>query len=106
MGTAQATPLKARFNEGRRDYIIGNHPLWQLFRVAYQSMKKPFVARGLALGAGFLWAALRRIERPVSSEFIAFRRREEIERLARVLTGRKQPAAASVPSRAATNESR
>jgi glycosyltransferase involved in cell wall biosynthesis len=106
MGTAQASPLKARFNEGRRDYIIGNHPVWQLFRVAYQSAKKPFVVRGVALGAGFLWAALRRIERPVSSEFIAFRRREEMQRLARVLTGRRQLAEASAPLRATTNESR
>jgi len=106
MGTAQASPLKARFNEGRRDYIIGNHPVWQLFRVAYQSTKRPFLARGFALGAGFLWAALRRVERPVSSEFIAFRRREEMQRLARFLTGRKQPAATPAPSRAATSESR
>ena len=98
-GTAQRGPLQARFDEGAKDYAMGNHPLWQLFRVVYQMTKKPFVLRGVALGAGFLFATLRRRERPVPRELVAFRRREEMQRLARAIT-RKSPAriaAASSP---------
>lgn len=88
MGTAQCGPLRARYNEGVRDYVIGNHPLWQALRVAYQMAKPPWLVRGLAIGAGFLWATLRGFERPVTAELVAFRRREEMLRLKNLL-GRK-----------------
>jgi biofilm PGA synthesis N-glycosyltransferase PgaC len=82
VGTAEAGRLRARFNLGRRDYLIGNHPMWQMFRCAYQMRKKPFVVRGLALAAGYLCAFLNRDKRPVSRGFVAFRRREQMQRLA------------------------
>lgn len=82
IGTAQAGQLRARFILGERDYRVGNHPLWQLFRCAYQLTRRPFVLRGVAVAAGFAWASLRREARPVSGEFVAFRRREQIHRLA------------------------
>ena len=82
IGTAQAGQLRARFNLGKRDYQVGNHPLWQLFRCAYQLSRRPFVMRGLAVAAGFARASLGREPRPVSAEFVAFRRREQMHRLA------------------------
>ncbi len=47
--------------------------------------KKPLVVRGLALVAGYLWAAMHRAERPVSPELRAFRRKEQMNHLANVL---------------------
>jgi GT2 family glycosyltransferase len=85
-GTAECGPIRARFDSGAKDYALGNHPLWELFRVAYQITQKPFVLRGLAIGAGFVWATLQRRERPVTRELMAFRRREEMQRLIRALT--------------------
>lgn len=87
-GTAQCGPMQARFDEGAKDYAMGNHPVWELSRVAYQMTKRPFVLRGLALGVGFLWSALRRVQRPVSRELVAFRRREQMQRLRKALTGK------------------
>ena len=37
--------------------------------------------RWLALGTGYLWALIRRFERPVSQDLIDFHRREQIQRL-------------------------
>ncbi len=82
-GTAQCGPIRAQFNSGARDYALGNHPLWQLFRVAYQLTKKPLVIRGLAIGAGFSWSWMQRCNRPISRELIAFRRKEQMARLGR-----------------------
>ncbi len=81
VGTAQRGPIEASFYTGVMDNAMGNHPVWQLFRTVYQTTKRPIVVRGLALGAGFLWALLRHAERPVSREFIRFHRREQMERL-------------------------
>jgi len=86
MGTAQSGLIRAKFKMGVKDYAIGNHPLWELFRTAYQMTRKPFVLRGLALGAGYLWASMRHADRPVSRELIAFHRREQMHRLTRIFT--------------------
>jgi len=83
-GTAQHGPLRARFDTGMKDYVLGNHPVWELSRVVYQMTKKPFVLRGAAIGAGFIWANLRRTERPISAELVAFHRREQMQRLAKL----------------------
>jgi hypothetical protein len=67
------------------DYVMGNHPLWQLFRMAYQITRKPWVLAGVALELGYLNAYIHRVERPVSREFVSFHRREEMLRLRRAL---------------------
>ena len=87
MGTAQRGPMQARLKFGAKDYAIGNHPVWEMFRAARQMTKKPFVLGGLALLAGYLWASLKRVKRPVSSVFIAFVRREQMQRLKAFLFG-------------------
>ena len=80
-GTAEHGLLKARFRIGALDYALGTHPIWEVFRTAYQMSKRPFLIGGLLLGAGYLWALLRRAERPMSPELIKFRRREQMQRL-------------------------
>jgi glycosyltransferase involved in cell wall biosynthesis len=91
MGTAQDSLIMARFRNGRKDYIIGNHPIWELCRAAYQMTKKPAVLGGLMLVSGYVWALIRRIERPVSSELVTFYRREQMHRLRRFFTGHSMP---------------
>ena len=85
MGTAQNAVLAARFKTGRKDYVLGGHPCWALFRTVYQMTRKPFAIGGLALAAGYIWAWAGRAERPVPADLIAFRRREEMLRLKRFL---------------------
>jgi biofilm PGA synthesis N-glycosyltransferase PgaC len=87
MGTAQQGALMARFKLGAKDYSVGNHPLWEVFRVCYQMKKSPFVLGGLALASGYAWSLIRRVETPVSRELVAFARREQMRRLRRFLGG-------------------
>ena len=51
--------------------------------------RRPLVVGGLMLLAGYAWALARRVERPVSRELVAFRRREQMWRLKRILMGHK-----------------
>lgn len=83
MGTAQDGRIKAKFKFGAKDYNIGNHPLWEVFRCAYQMTRRPFVVGGLAVAAGYFSTWVKRKKRPVSAEFVAFHRREQMDRLAR-----------------------
>jgi poly-beta-1,6-N-acetyl-D-glucosamine synthase len=87
IGTAQYGLLRASFKTGIKDYTLGAHPIWESLRVVYQMKNTPFLLRGVTLGAGYLWALARRVERPVSREFVAFRRREQMHRLSTLLKG-------------------
>lgn len=78
-GTAQNGATKAHFTTGVMDYAMGNHPLWQICRSVYQCSRRPVMLRGLAIGAGFLWAVMKGVERPVSREFIEFHRHEQMQ---------------------------
>jgi glycosyltransferase involved in cell wall biosynthesis len=89
MGMAQHGVLIAKYKNGAKDYAIGNHPIWELFRAFYQMTKKPLVVGGLALVSGYAWAMTRRVERPVSRELVAFYRREQMRRLKKFLTGNR-----------------
>jgi glycosyltransferase involved in cell wall biosynthesis len=81
MGETQSNVWKARFDYGRKDYFLGNHPLWQIFRVGYQMSKWPYVIGGLTLAVGYLYSLFTRIERPVSPDLVKLHRREQLERL-------------------------
>jgi poly-beta-1,6-N-acetyl-D-glucosamine synthase len=81
MGTAQNGGLRAKFNYGAKDYAVGNHPLWELFRAIYQMKQRPFVIGGLALAVGYFWSMIRRVPRRVSNDLVAFTRREQMQRL-------------------------
>jgi glycosyltransferase involved in cell wall biosynthesis len=81
LGTAERGVLAASFSYGQKDYFLGGHPLWELFRVSYRMTKRPYIVDGLALGLGYGLAALRRLKRPVSKELMAFHRREQMRKL-------------------------
>jgi hypothetical protein len=85
MGTASAGTLKANFKLGRQDYYLGGHPAWQLFRGCYQITRRPYVVGGICLIAGYFWAWITRVPRPVSPELIRFHQHEQMQRLRRWL---------------------
>jgi glycosyltransferase involved in cell wall biosynthesis len=87
IGSAGRGVLTARFRVGTLDYALGGHPLWEVFRTMYQMTKRPYLVGGLMLLAGYVAASVRRIERPVSNELVKFRRREQMQRLKKFLTG-------------------
>ena len=88
-GTAQHARVIASFTTGVEDYALGGHPLWEAFRMVYQMARRPFLIGGLSLGAGYVWALIRRVERPIPREMVVFHRREQMQRLKRLLTGKR-----------------
>lgn len=92
MGTAQHGVLTARFKHGLKDYVFANHPVWEVSRTLYQMTKHPLVIGGMAMLAGYTWAALRRAKRPVSREMAEFIQREQMHRLKKFFLGGKTTA--------------
>ena len=85
IGTGSTNSLIALFRHGKKDYFLGGHPLWEIFRMAYQMKSKPYVIGGFLLLLGYSWAAARRVTRPVSPELIRFYRKEQMDRLKNIL---------------------
>lgn len=85
LGTAERNRLASTFSYGEKDYYLGGHPLWEMFRVAFRMTKRPFIVDGLALGTGYLWALLTREPRAVSRELMKFHRHEQMQKLRAIL---------------------
>jgi hypothetical protein len=85
MGATESNTWKARFDYGRKDYFLGNHPLWQVFRISFQMIKRPYVLGGLVLLSGYFYSFASRMERPVAAELLKFHRQEQVERLKQLL---------------------
>jgi biofilm PGA synthesis N-glycosyltransferase PgaC len=85
LGTAERSLLSSLFSYGEKDYYLGGHPMWELFRITYRLTKRPYVLGGLALAAGYTSAMLRRMKRPVSKELMRFHRREQLRKLRAIL---------------------
>jgi biofilm PGA synthesis N-glycosyltransferase PgaC len=81
MGATDSNTWKAKFDYGKKDYFLGNHPLWQVFRVSFQMTKRPYIVGGLVLLSGYFYSLASRMERPVAAELLKFHRQEQLERL-------------------------
>jgi glycosyltransferase involved in cell wall biosynthesis len=90
MGTAKDGLVRVKFKDGQKDYALGGHPLWEVFRALYQMTKAPLIVGGCALGFGYLWSALRRVERPMPAELVKFRRADQMRRLKALLPFRSR----------------
>lgn len=91
MGTGSVGQLRGIYRHGQKDYCLGGHPLWQLFRCGYQMTRSPYLIGGLCLLAGYSSALLRRAERPIPRELVEFHQAEQMARL-RGLFHRFRPA--------------
>ncbi len=85
MGTAERGRLASSFSYGEKDFYLGGHPVWEMFRVAYRMTKRPYIVDGLAIGLGYVWAFVTREKRPVSRELMKFHRGEQMLKLRTIL---------------------
>ena len=69
--------VRHKFRQGRMDYSFGSHALFEVLKCLQRMPEKPFIIGGSARLIGFFWAYIRRDQRPVSDEFVAFLRKEQ-----------------------------
>ncbi|HLV31771.1 MAG TPA: glycosyltransferase family A protein [Chitinispirillaceae bacterium] len=73
--------LRASYIDGFRDYSYGCHPIFECVKCLSRLFYKPIILSAVLRFIGYLCAALRKTERPVSLEFIKYLRNEQMERL-------------------------
>jgi len=99
IGTRNSGRLGSIFKYGKKNYMLGSHPLWQILRSLFHMRERPYVTGGMLLLSGYFWGFLTRAERPVSRELMRFYRGEQISKL-------KEIAFRSTPSKRAASEAR
>jgi poly-beta-1,6-N-acetyl-D-glucosamine synthase len=81
MSSATHHGLAVPFRGGRKDYLLGNHPLWEFFRCIYQATRPKILVGGGLRFAGYVWAMLTRTDRELPPELVRFTRQEQLRRL-------------------------
>jgi poly-beta-1,6-N-acetyl-D-glucosamine synthase len=87
-GGALHTGLRERLHMGRKDYLLGNHPVWEIFRSFYQMGHKPYLIGGLVVLGSYFWNLLRGVERTIPKELMTLRRSDQMKRLKLVMQRR------------------
>ncbi len=75
----------SRFNEGKRFYLIGYHPFFFMTRAIFRIIDRPFIIGSFLQLFGFLLFWLSRKKREVSSEFVSYLNKEQIQRIKNLL---------------------
>ena len=86
LGTAERGIIASNYAYGKKDYALGGHPLWQIFRCTYRMTKRPYVVGGVALFAGYFVAFVTHANRPVSRELVRFHRCEQMLKLKTIVS--------------------
>jgi biofilm PGA synthesis N-glycosyltransferase PgaC len=81
MGTGNRGWGNLQLRQGRKDYLLGNEPLWQLVRCLYQAGRRPYVVGALLMMLGYTENAVLRKPRPISDRLVRFVREEHRARL-------------------------
>jgi len=84
-GSATRSGLAVIFNDGRKDYLLGSAPTWELSRAAFRAVRRPYIVGGAALLSGYLWPALRGVPRTAPDDVVQFRRQDQKARLRVIL---------------------
>ena len=80
-GTGNHSVMRAMYREGVMDYMLGYHPVFQIAKCIRRIQENPYFLAGLSRMTGYIFASLRKEKRPVTDTFVAFIRREQMERL-------------------------
>ena len=72
---------RLRFQLGRREHLLGYHPLFELAKCIGRVAEKPYVFGAVMRWCGYCWAMLRRERRAVADDVVNFLRRDQVQRL-------------------------
>lgn len=90
-GTAKGNIYQAAYRGGKKLFVIGYHPMFEMVKLLRVRGVKDLFAN-MCEFAGYTWAALARFERQVPDDFVAFLRKEQVGRLKHLLRFKKDPA--------------
>ena len=87
---AKRGALKDAIRQGKMDYSVGSHPLFELIKCVRRLQDSPFGLRALLRLLGFTCSAIKGARKDVSVEVVDYLRREQMHRLRMYLHNPRQ----------------
>jgi hypothetical protein len=84
MGAWAGNSLRASFHAGQRDYLLGNHLLWQTARAVHIATQKPFLLGAMLNWLGYVAGVVSLRKKNMPTNCVQLRRREQMQRLAAI----------------------
>jgi glycosyltransferase involved in cell wall biosynthesis len=81
MGTKGRNIYSVRFRQGREDYLLGYHPLFELAKCLLRIKEKPYFVGSLLWIWGYYWPWLSKIKREIPDDIVRYLRQEQLRRL-------------------------
>ncbi len=72
---------KYAYRGGMMDYYMGTHPLFETIKMARRMVEKPYFVAAAVRFSGFVAAYWKRLPRQVPEEFMAYLRKEQMQRI-------------------------
>ena len=78
---AKRGAIKNAIRQGKMDYSVGSHPLFELVKCVRRVQERPYFLRALFRLLGFTWCVIKRERIEVSTDVIGYLRREQMNKL-------------------------
>ncbi len=88
---ADGHPYRRCWNNGVREYALGNHPVFELLKCIHRTLEHPIAIGGLLRWTSFCYCHLRRRRRVIDAATVNLVRSEQMTRLGFYFSHRKQP---------------
>jgi len=86
VGSGDHASIYARMlNRGKKDYLLGSHPAFEVFRSLNQMQTRPYIIGGVLMLIGYFRALLLGVDRSIPLELMHLRQRDQMYRLKQVL---------------------
>jgi len=84
-GTAQSSILQARFRQGKIEYRVRYHPLFEIAKCLSRIREKPYLLGSVFRLSGYCWSFLHREHPVLPRDAVSYLRCEQLEKLKAVL---------------------
>lgn len=78
--------MKEIIREGRMDYTLGSHPIYEIMKCLSRMKQKPYIVSGFVRLLSFLYGYLEREKRLVADDFVQYLRREQLMQILNLLS--------------------
>jgi poly-beta-1,6-N-acetyl-D-glucosamine synthase len=87
-GTAGTTVWRARFRQGREDYFMGYHPLFEMGKCVRRVVEPPICVGSVLRFWGYAFSGIARQRRMVPDDFVRYVQQEQKRRIWQAVFGR------------------
>jgi glycosyltransferase involved in cell wall biosynthesis len=84
-GSGAGGALRSAYRNGRKEYFLGHHPLYMAVKCVRRASERPWIARSVVYGAGYIAAMCGGEKRELPAEFLEHFKQEQFDRLRSML---------------------